>query len=394
MIIPKLAFRNLIGNGAKTWLNTLVLSLSFVAIIWGQSLFEGMDKEMSKVTIDQEAGGGQYWAGAYDPYDPLTIDDAPRTIPVELAAEATAGRAVPVLIVTATIYPNGRMTSALLKGVDPDQKILKIPFNLLRRNEGGGAPNIPGLIGTRMARSSGVKKGDTLTVRWRTASGTFDAADIEIVDLFQSQVQTVDVGQIWVPLETLQKMTGRAGQATVVTMPVGTAPRSFSEWKFQGYDVLLKDIKNLVQAKSLGFSIFYTTLMALALLAIFNTQILSIWHRRREIGTLIALGMPRGRVIRLFTLEGAMLSVLAAAVGAVYGLPLLIYMARHGWVLPAGQADSYGLALGKAIYPAYSAGLVITTTLVVLAATTIVSFLPTRKIVTLKPTDALKGKWS
>jgi ABC-type lipoprotein release transport system permease subunit len=46
------------------------------------------------------------------------------------------------------------------------------------------------------------------------------------------------------------------------------------------------------------------------------------------------------------------------------------------------------------LYPAYSTGLVFGTILLVLAATTIVSFLPTRKIVTLKPTDALKGKWS
>ena len=390
MIIPKLAFRNLIGNGAKTWLNALVLSFSFVAIIWGQSLFEGMDREMSKVTIDQEAGGGQYWAGAYDPYDPATIDDAPEAIPAELAAEAAAGRAAPVLIVSATIYPKGRMIPALLKGVDPDQAVLKLPFDRLL----GGDGEIPGLIGARTAKSTGLAKGDTVTVRWRDASGTFDAADVLIVDVFQTQVQTVDSGLIWVPLETLQTMTGRPGRATVVTVPVGSAPRSYPGWAFQDYDVLLKDIKSFVQAKSLGFSIFYVTLMALALLAIFNTQILSIWHRRREIGMLIALGMPRGRVIALFTLEGALLSILAAAVGAVYGLPLLIYMSKHGWVLPAGQADSFGLALDKALYPAYSTGLVFGTILLVLAATTIVSFLPTRKIVTLKPTDALKGKWS
>ena len=390
MIIPKLAFRNLIGNGAKTWLNALVLSFSFVAIIWGQSLFEGMDKEMSKVTIDQEAGGGQYWAGAYDPYDPTTIEDAPAAIPPELAAEAAAGRAAPILIVPATVYPKGRMVSALLKGVDRDQRVLQLPVNNLVRT---GA-NIPGLIGTRMARSTGMTKGDFVTIRWRDASGTFDAVDVEIVDIFQTQVQTVDAGQIWIPLETLQQLTGRTGQATIITIPAGHTVHTHPGWSFQGHDVLLKDIRGFVQAKSMGFSIFYLTLMALALLAIFNTQILSIWHRRREIGTLIALGMPRTKVIGLFTLEGSLLSILAAAVGAVYGLPLLIYMAKHGWVLPAGQADSFGLALNQALYPAYSAGLVVVTILIVLAATTVVSFIPTRKIVTLKPTDALKGKWS
>ncbi len=388
MIIPKLALRNLIGNGAKTWLNALVLSFSFVAIIWGQSLFEGMDKEMSKATIDQEAGGGQYWAGTYDPYDPTSLDEAPAPIPAELAAD---GRTAPILMVPGTIYPKGRMVSISLKGIDPAQSVLQLPFDRLR---GGNGADIPGLIGARMAKSAGLSVGDAVTVRWRDASGTFDAADIEIVDIFRSQVQTVDAGQIWIPLARLQQMTGRTNQATIITVPEGSIPGTHAGWTFQGHDVLLKDIKSFVQAKSLGFSIFYITLMAMALLAIFNTQILSIWHRRREIGTLIALGMPRARVIGLFTLEGSMLSFLAAAVGAVYGLPLLIYMAKHGWVLPAGQADSFGLALNQALYPAYSLGLVIMTILIVLAATTVVSFIPTRKIVTLKPTDALKGKWS
>ena len=40
----------------------------------------------------------------------------------------------------------------------------------------------------------------------------------------------------------------------------------------------------------------------------------------------------------------------------------------------------------------YTAGLVIATTLLVLIVTTIVSFLPTRKIAKLEPTDALRGK--
>jgi putative ABC transport system permease protein len=391
MIIPKLALRNMIGGGAKTWLNALVLSFSFVAIIWGQSLFEGMDKEMSKVTIDQETGGGQYWARGYDPLDLLSLQDAHRPIPPEFSAPISARRAAPVLIVQGTIYPNGRMLNTLLKGIDPGQAVLKLPFDRLRESVG----DVPGLIGARMAKSAGLNKGDIVTVRWRDAAGTFDALDIGIVDVFQSQVQAVDNGQIWIPLDALQKMTGLKGEATLITISPGDMPPSAPEnWSFQTLDVLLKDIKTFVRAKSIGFSIFYMTLMAMALLAIFNTQVLSVWRRRREIGTLIALGISRGRVIRLFTLEGALLSILAAAVGAIYGLPLLIYMSVHGWVLPANQADSFGLALNQALYPAYSAGLVVLTMILVFAATAVVSFLPTRKIAKLKPTDALKGKWS
>ncbi len=61
----------------------------------------------------------------------------------------------------------------------------------------------------------------------------------------------------------------------------------------------------------------------MAMLAVFDTQVLSIFRRQKEIGTYVALGMTRGQVVKLFTIEGAMHSVLAALVGAVYGIPLL-----------------------------------------------------------------------
>ena len=54
--------------------------------------------------------------------------------------------------------------------------------------------------------------------------------------------------------------------------------------------------------------------------------------------------------------------------------------------------DSFGLAIAERMFPVYSAGLVAGTTVIVLAAVTIVSFLPTRVIARLNPTDAIKGK--
>jgi ABC-type antimicrobial peptide transport system permease subunit len=54
--------------------------------------------------------------------------------------------------------------------------------------------------------------------------------------------------------------------------------------------------------------------------------------------------------------------------------------------------DAAGFALGEKMYPAYSAVLVVGTTSLVLVITTIVSYLPTRQISRLKPTDALRGK--
>ena len=84
-------------------------------------------------------------------------------------------------------------------------------------------------------------------------------------------------------------------------------------------------------------------------------------------------------------------SVLAAILAAVYGIPLLAYQASVGWTMPAGTGDM-GITIAEKIYPAYSLGLVLGTTLIVLIVTTIVSILPARRISKMRPTDAIRGK--
>ena len=110
-------------------------------------------------------------------------------------------------------------------------------------------------------------------------------------------------------------------------------------------------------------------------------------------GTLMALGMTRFKLIQLFTLEGAMHAVLAALVAAVYGTPLLIYVATTGYGLP-DAADSFGFAMGNRLFPTFTAGLIVGTTVLVIIVTTIVSYLPTRRIAKLEPTDALRGRFT
>jgi putative ABC transport system permease protein len=392
MLIPRLAIKNMRGAGLKTWLNAGVLSLAFVVIIWTQGLYRGFDAEASRSMTDVEYGGGQFRMNGYDPYDPLGLQDAHAPVPAPLAEMTAAGRAAPVLVIPATIYPNGRLVSAVLRGIEPGQTLLAFPSSAL----GARSSETPALIGQRMARSSGLEKGDVLTVRWRDARGTFDAREIEIVEVMSTVVPTIDVGQIWLPLAALREMAALPGQATIVVTAKGTAPGSLPAvpgWAFNGPDVLLKDIRALIKAKTVGASIMYVILLFLAMLAVFNTQLLSIWRRRKEIGTIMALGMPRSRVVGLFTLEGALTGVMAAAIGAIYGIPLIALTAVKG--IGFGKSmDSFGFALSERLYPVYGALLVVGTTVLVFVVTTAVSYLPTRRISRLKPTDALRGRFS
>ncbi len=162
-------------------------------------------------------------------------------------------------------------------------------------------------------------------------------------------------------------------------------------WVFKDLKFLLKDIDETIQAKKSGASIIYGLLLVIALLAIFDTQVLSIFRRQKEIGTYIALGMTRGRVIRIITIEGSAHSILAILLGALYGIPLLTYLGSVGIPMPK-SSDSYGIAIASKIIPTYSIGMILSTVLLVVISATIVSYFPTRRISKLKPTDALKGK--
>lgn len=389
MIILRLAWKNLIGAGLRTWLNVIVLSFAFVAIVGAQGLLEGMNQQATRGIIEAQYGGGQYWHYAYEPYDPLSLDDAHAPLPATLQDMVEAGTVTPMLIVQGSIYPAGRMRPVLLKGIEPEQTILNIPSHFLG---GSAAGELPVLIGNRMAKSTGLTVGDYVTVQWRDKDGTYDASDAIVVQVMKTSVPTVDNGQVWLPLDKLQQMTDMEHEVTIVVHAQNaTVIPSVAGWIFRDTDYLLSDIRALVQSKTVGSAIVYVLLLFLAMIAIFDTQVLSIFRRKKEIGMLMALGLARSKVIQLFTIEGALHGVLAALVGALYGIPLLGYVARIGWTLPQ-NTDTYGFAIGEKLFPVYSAGLIVTTVVIVFIVTTIVSFLPTRRIARLKPHDALRGR--
>ncbi len=384
----RLAYKNLIGAGLRTWLNMIVLSISFIVIIWHKGLIDGWDNQARHDMIGWETGGGQYWQQQYDPYDPFTLADSHAAIPTALQAKIDSGNLAPILITQGTLYPSGRMQTVLIRGIEPGQHILNLPTHLLTSD----STQITALVGRKMATDNRISTGDVITLRWRDVHGTFDAADIKIAGIFNTNVPTVDMGQVWISLPLLQHMMMMPGEATLlVKKDDASGAVAVPGWKFKDKEVLLKTITEVIKMKSTSGFMIYGILMLLAMLAIFDTQVLSIFRRQKEIGTFIALGMTKGQVIGLFTLEGTMVSFLAAILSAIYGIPLLALQAVKGLSIPGSNTD-YGLAMADKIFPVYSAGLVAGTVVLILLTTTLVSYLPSRKIAKMKPTEALRGK--
>ena len=277
--------------------------------------------------------------------------------------------------------------SVVLKGIDNRQSVLKIPTQILKQSK----ESFPVIIGKRLAESAKLNKGDKVQLRWRDAKGTYDANIITIVDVFDSNVPNIDNGKIWIDINKLWQITGLENQASYFIVKDDFNKAAFPYWKFKSKESLLKNLKELIDQKKAGQSFIYGLLLAIALLAIFDTQILSIFRRQKEIGTYIALGMTRLKVVRLFTVEGSVYSILALLVGSIYGVPFFIYMAKAGFPIPPAD-QKMGIALADVIYPVYGLKLIFSTILTVIISATIVSYLPARKIAKLNPVLALKGK--
>ena len=389
MLAIKLAWRNLIGGKLRTVLNVLVLSFAYVIIIWHRGLISGWAVQAERDTINWEIGGGQYWHEAYDPYDPFTIEDSHALIPEFAQVAINKSKITPILISQGSIYPDGRVQNVLIKGVDPNQTIVELPTYHL----GSDIDEIPAIIGANMAKNNKLNIGDYITVQWRDANGTFDAAEAKIVNIFKVDVPTVDTGILWIPIDKHRDMLQLPNEASIfITDKETSSIGSITGWDFKDNEFLLTDFRAMIEMKNVGGTIMFLFLISLALVAIFDTQVLSIFRRQKEIGTHVALGMTQGQVIKLFTIEGAMYAVLATILGAIYGIPFLAWQARVGYGMPVDDTQDFGMALAERIYPVYGVGLILATVLIILVVTTIVSYLPARRISKLKPTDAIRGK--
>ena len=385
----KIAIKNLFGARLRTILNVFVTSFSFFIILLMSGMYDGMLQHAKNVTIDTEIAGGAYWNPNYDPLDPMSFEDAHSIIPNEIKSLVDQQKAFPVLVSQVSIYPGGRIMPAILKGIPPNQNIVKMPTQSLNGFNDG---TIPVLIGKGMAQNTKLNVGDSFTIRWLDINSTYDADEGTVAYIMDTENFKLDMGHIWIPLDIAQSILAMEDQATYVTYEKDlSVVNNKGDWTIRDVDYLVQDMEAIIEADKPGAQIMFMILLALAAMGIFNAQVLSIFKRGREIGTLMALGMTRLRVVALFTLEGGLNAILSAVATLIIFGPILWYFGTSGIPLPIDYTEM-GLIMAKRLIPVYSIGLILSTMILVSIIVLIVSYMPSRKISNMNPTDALRGK--
>jgi putative ABC transport system permease protein len=211
------------------------------------------------------------------------------------------------------------------------------------------------LLFEEQARKLEVGVGDTLTISAPTMRGTNNTLDVRVVAI-AANVGMMSAWNTFVPSQSLRELYQLKDDATGAVyvylkdmkdipavqqrlrerLPAAgytlmdNDPRAFwmkfevvnrEGWTGQKLDITnwedeISFVRWVVQA--LGGLTFLLTLVLLVIIAvgIMNTLWIAIRERTREIGTLRAIGMQRGRVLVMFLTEALMLSLAATVVGA------------------------------------------------------------------------------
>ena len=227
------------------------------------------------------------------------------------------------------------------------------------------------------ARDLEVKVGDGLTIQAPTPRGVNNTLDVTVVaiaanmgmmsqfssfineqslrQLYQLNDDTTGALMIYMPTSDLQELKKTQDKLRDALLAAGYQvmdedPRAFffkfenvtrEAWTGQKLDITnWRDEVNFVSwtvdlMNAMAFFLAFVFLSVVGI-GIMIVMWISIRERTREIGTLRAIGMQRGRVLRMFLAEGFLLGVFSTTAGAVVGLMLSLAINQADITLPPG----------------------------------------------------------
>lgn len=230
------------------------------------------------------------------------------------------------------------------------------------------------LVGADVGASLGLKQGDALNLPGKVFS----------VTAILPATGTVDDSRVFAHLHEVQQLTGKGSVINAIEI-VGCCDQ-ISKGLVQKINLLLPEAKVVTIAQIVDTQIKTNQMMSrlsvlfLAIIvlvggaSIANYMYANVFERRREIGTLMALGASSGIVLRMFLLKALLLGLGGGIVG--YGLGTLIAVTlgpRIAGVVVLPMAWLAPLAVGIAT-----------------AISLIASYFPARRAARLDPTFALQ----
>ena len=217
------------------------------------------------------------------------------------------------------------------------------------------------LVGADVASLHGLKEGDTIQLLGK---------DFRVLAVLPA-TGTVDDGRIFAHLHTVQQLAGRGPVVNAIEV-VGCC-KQIAAGLVDNLRDLLPDAKIVTIAQVVQTQQTVNQMMSrlavglLGILAIVggvstaSTMYSNVHERRREIGTMMALGATPGFVLRVFLGKAILLGLLGGLIGAVLGTMVAVIFGPHlvntvvrplPWLIAAGSGIALLMTVSATYLPA------------------------------------------
>ncbi len=400
-----LAWRNLWRHPRRTALTLAAIVFSDVLLVWMIALQLGQYDMMIDNTLRAFTGHVQIQSQGY-----LDKPQIRRTIPnaMDLAARIRSqldNTSVGVRAMGfALVSSEQRSYGAQIAGVQPDYepKISVLPGLIVKGRYLSGAKAEEAVIGSVMAKNLQVRIGDEITLLGSGKDGSFAAAVVPIVGIFDSGNAELDRYMVQLPLEYFQSVfsMGDSAHSIVVTSssyeqtPI-LARRLRAMITDGSLDVipwerLQPGLKQAIQADFSTAWLMYGVLVALVAFSVLNTFLMSVLERTREFGIMLALGLTPAKIGRLVLTESLLMSLSGLLLGIAAGATFTAYFVVYGISYPGMEELASKFNLPDRIFPALTPVSLLLGPVVIFIATMLAALWPAIRIHLLKPVEAMQ----
>jgi lipoprotein-releasing system permease protein len=297
---------------------------------------------------------------------------------VQVAASVITGAALAVR--------GNAIASITLVGSEPADyfRIIRVPDHIVSGRLRLTSDDI--LIGTELARQLGVTIADRLLV----SAGTAPPRALTITGIFDLGAKSVNQRLTFVALRTGQSLLSLPGGVTSLELTLAdpfaaetTAQAIAARFPVRADSWIVTNAQFFiaVQAQNLSNMLIRGSVGLSVAFGVASVLVVSVVQRAREIGILRAMGARRRQILRVFLIQGGVMGLLGAMLGAVIGAGILGI-----WHAQARQAD------GSELFPFILDPLLITVTILLAALVGVLAGMaPALQAARLDPATAIRG---
>jgi len=210
------------------------------------------------------------------------------------------------------------------------------------------------LVGKELARTLHAHPGSVLTLLSTTTEGSLNAQDVKVRGLYTVGVDDLDRRSVLVHLSTAQRLllTDRVSTLAVYLRSLDEVAPARADLIARHGDLVVRtwldQAAYYVAVRALYdriFGLLGIIIVVLVLFAISNTTGMAVVERTREIGTLRSLGAGPGLITRNFVVEGLLVGLGGALLGAAVAtaITLLVHALHVQMPPPPGRSTGYPL---------------------------------------------------